>query len=192
MDELFKEKEKIVKKLEEINYKIYQELNNGKDYNDVYNGELFKQRELLNDKLDLIERELFIKKTPIISDEIIELKKLDDDIIGDYFIYLKSIKKSIGLIKYRGYHNEGSADIGYIIDEKYRNKGYAKRALDLLSEHLFNNDIYDFWISCYKTNIPSVKIITSYGGNIIKEENDILLFDCTTKKRNIEESIKRK
>ena len=184
MDDLIKEKEKLVKELEEINYKIYKELNEGKDYNDVYNGELFKQRELLNDKLDLIERELFIKKTPIISDEIIELKKLDDDIIGDYFIYLKSIKKSIGLIKYRGYHSEGSADIGYIIDEQHRNKGYTKRVLELLSEHLFNNNINDFWITCYKTNNASIKIITNYGGNFIKEENDILLFECFTRKQN--------
>ena len=192
MYELINEKEKLVKELEEINYKIYKELNEGKDYNEVYNSELFKQRKLLSDKLDLIERELFINEESIISDEIIELKKKDDNIIGDYFIYLKSTNESIGLIKYRGYHNEGCADIGYIIDEQYRNKGYAKRALGLLGEHLFNNNINDFWISCYKTNVPSVKIIISYGGNIIKEENDILLFECITKKRNIEESIKRK
>ena len=117
MDDLIKEKEKLVKELEEINYKIYKELNEGKDYNEVYNGNLFKQRKLLSDKLSLIERELFINKIPIISDEIIELKKKDDNIIGDYFVYLKSINESIGFIKYRGYHNEGSADIGYIIDE---------------------------------------------------------------------------
>ena len=191
MDKLIEEKENIINELHRINYKIYKELKSGKDYSEVYNGELFKQRKILSNRLEIIEEKLFLSKKPIISDEIIELRKTDGDIIGDYFIYLKSIDESIGVIKYRGYHNDCSADIGYIVDEKYRRKGYASRALELLSEHLFNNNINDFWISCYKTNIPSIKIITNYGGTIINEEGDSFLFCCVTRRKK-EESVKSK
>ena len=183
MRKLIEEKEKIIKELENINYNIYKELNSGKDYSEVYNGKLFKQRKLLSIELDIIEQKLSQNKRTIISDEFIELRKNDDNIIGEYYIYLNDVNDSIGTITYKGYHNQGSNDIGYIIDEKYRKRGYASRALDLLSEHLFNNNINDFWISCYKTNIPSIKIITNYGATLVKEERDILLFECYTKKR---------
>ena len=100
MLKLNEEKEILVQELENINYNIFKELNNGKDYDEVYNSDLFKKRNIIIDKLNLIENELKNNKKVIISDDIIELKKIDDDIIGDYSIYLKNNNEVIGTITY--------------------------------------------------------------------------------------------
>ena len=98
----------------------------------------------------------------VTEDNEIELRTENDNIINFYDIYLKDIDKCVGYIKYRG-HN------------------YAYKALILLSQHLNEFGIEDFWITCDIDNIPSKKTIEKYAQIYPKELGDnILRYECPT------------
>ena len=45
------------------------------------------------------------------------------------------------------------------------------------------NGVEDFWISTYKDNLPSLKTIERYGGELLDSINPRLrLFQCNTRK----------
>ncbi len=80
-----------------------------------------------------------------------------------------------------GYHtNEFLGDVGFVIDPEYRGNSYAYHALCLVGELLKEKGIEDFWISAYKTNIPSVKTIEKYGGVVIKSDDRYNLYQAPT------------
>ena len=118
----------------------------------------------------------------VTEDNEIELRTENDNIINFYDIYLKDIDKCVGYIKYRGYHNnEKIGDVGYVIYPKYRGHNYAYKALILLSQHLNELGIEDFWITCDIDNIPSKKTIEKYAQIYPKELGDnILRYECPT------------
>lgn len=104
----------------------------------------------------------------VLEDDKIELRTNDENIINKYEIYLKETNECVGYIIYRGYHNDVLlGDMGSIIYPKYRGHGYAARALILLSQHLNENNIDNFYITCEKNNISSF--------NTIKKHNNIVL-----------------
>ena len=118
----------------------------------------------------------------VTEDNEIELRTENDNIINFYDIYLKDIDKCVGYIKYRGYHNnEKIGDVGYVIYPKYRGHNYAYKALILLSQHLNEFGIEDFWITCDIDNIPSKKTIEKYAQIYPKELGDnTLRYECPT------------
>lgn len=124
--------------------------------------------------------------TEKIEDNLIELKKDIDSLENIYSIILKTRNIQIGSISYRGYHYDSQlGDIGYMIHYNYRGHGFAQRALILLSQYLNNNDIRDFWITCDKDNIESLKQIIAHGDIIEKRfvTEDIMFFNCKTKEK---------
>ncbi len=126
--------------------------------------------------------------TVIQNDNKIELKSDNiNHIINQYYIYQKQKNICIGNIEYKGYHyEENIGDIDINIYAKYRQNGYAYRALKLLSEYLNQNEIPDFWATCNKNDLASLKIIIHHG-ELIEEKyisEEKLFFKCKTKQKN--------
>ena len=134
---------------------------------------------LLNEKLDYLKSEF------IASDNEIEIKRFGNNVCNRYNIYIKGKGLKVGYIDYRGYHNSiVLGDIGYVIDYRYRGNNYAYKALCLLSNYLYENNIPDFYISVFHDNIPSIKTIRKYGGGmIIKKDNMITTYQCETREK---------
>ena len=164
--------------------------------------------------LDKVEAEIWIKKPPVATNNIIDLRKgsiafapiKEEVITGMYDIYLHNTNTYIGCIMYSGYHCHNIyRDVGFQINKEYRGHGYAYQALTLLSNLLYKKGINDFWITVDKDNIPSIKTIKKYGGKLLKEyksgllENPAILdFECKTRKiefeneNNIQNNIRSK
>ena len=175
MDELLKEKR-------QLEYLI----NNKKNEIIISKGEerQTKENELKELKKELEEiKEKIINITPrATSDDLIELIEIEK---GIYLIRLNVTKMIVGIIKYRGYHYSMMlGDISYEIYEPFRGNNYAYKALCLLSELLYNNNIDDFWITAYTDNIPSNKIIQKFNGEFIQKVGDLNLYNCCTKLEN--------
>ena len=89
--------------------------------------------------------------------------KIDITIAKQYrfVIDLKGI--SIGFIDLFNY-SIASAGVGIIIDNNYRNKGFAKEALNLLIDYsFFVLNINQLYACVTKDNLVSVKLFTSCG-----------------------------
>lgn len=188
LDDLIKKSNEIkekIKMLEEKQDSLYNALNrsNSEDnYKETRKeiGKIYNEiRELDNIDFELQEK-IFELSPPVKQGNLIDLK-----IRGYvYYIVLHNESKIVGKIDYRAYHCNGYiGDIGYSIDEEYRNKGFATEALSLLSELLFEKGVPDFWVSCNKYNFASKRVIEKNGGKIIKDEKDYVLFECQTCRR---------
>ena len=148
-------------------------------------GVNMKKFQILNEKYWLLEERLeYLDSYLVASDDEIEIKTNNRNLDCMYGIFLKSNGLKIGHIDYRGYHDSIiSGDIGYVIDSKYNGHNYAYKALCLLSGYLNKNNITDFYISVFKDNYPSMKIIEKYGGSIIYEDDMIITYQCDTIKK---------
>ena len=121
-----------------------------------------------------------------IEDDVIELETSMDSLENTYSIILKTRNVQIGSIEYRGYHYDSQiGDIGYMIHRNYRGHGFAQRALILLSQHLNENNVLDFWITCNRENAESLKQIIGHGDIVDKKfvTEDIMFFNCKTKEK---------
>ena len=153
--------------------------------------ELFREKfKVLNEKYWFLQEKLdYYESTLIACDDEIEIKRFGPNIDNMYGIYLKGEGIKVGHIDYRGYHNSSLVgDVGYVIDKRYSGNNYAYKALCLLSEYLFQNNIPDFYISVFLNNTPSLKIIIktilNYGGNIFEMNDNIVTFKCFTRERD--------
>ena len=91
-----------------------------------------------------------------------------------FVIDLNSIP--IGFIDLFNYTND-NAGIGVIITEKYRKKGFAKEALNLLDDYAFVIlDINQLYCSITKDNLRSMKLFTSCGFESKKEKKGLQYF----------------
>ena len=157
--------------------------------------DIVRQRDSLYQKQDLLEHELyylsekiFWELPPVKSDGGVELRKTIDgrnavkeDMTGEYSICLANEKEVVGHISYRGYHvSDYLGDIGYTVYPEFRGNNFSYRALCMLGELLKENGVDDFWISTYKSNTPSVKVIEKYGGMPIKEDDYYSLYRAET------------
>ena len=99
----------------------------------------------------------------ISSNSKIDLYKLDDDIDGDYYIYLHDTIDEVGVISYDPqYTNTVYGDISYAIDDNYQGNGYAYEALCMLADHLRKQNVCEIRLSVNNHNIPSIKTIEKY------------------------------
>ena len=139
---------------------------------------------LLQEKLDYYDSHL------IASSEELDIKRFGNEIESIYNIYLKGQYLKIGHIDYRGYHfSPITGDVGYVIDYRFNGHNYAYKALCLLSDYLKKNNIPDFYVSVFYDNIPSIKTIQKYGGQIIWQDNRIATYDCLTRRINNEKTF---
>jgi len=74
-------------------------------------------------------------------------------------------------------YKTNSAGIGVIITENYRNKGFAKQALCLLSDYAFTTvNVFKLHCSIEKDNLASIKLFISCGFELEKEEKELQYF----------------
>ena len=76
-----------------------------------------------------------------------------------------------------------SAGVGVIIAENYRNKGFAKEALHLLGEHAFTTiNVFKLHCNIAKDNLLSIKLFTSCGFELERQEKELQYFVKLAKK----------
>ena len=172
---------------------LYDDCNYERKFKDNYELErkykkLKKELSILEMKMREIEKNIFLKYEPITFNEKIDLRKETKKLEGVYSIFLHNTNICIGEIKYKGYHQFGG-DMSVFIDKQYRGHGYAYEALRLLSDLLQKNGIGDFWLAVEKKNIPSLKTIEKYGGQVVSDFGPAaLLYECKALSIDLEES----
>ena len=135
--------------------------------------------------IEEIDNKIKLSIPPVKMGELVDLRTIDKG--SSFAIYLHGKPIQIGEIDYRDYHcSEYLGDIGYAIDEQYRNHGYATEALSLLSEKLYEEGITDFWVSVNDNNMSSIRVIEKSGGELLKSEKGICLYMVPTKLRNFD------
>jgi diamine N-acetyltransferase len=74
-------------------------------------------------------------------------------------------------------YTTNSAGVGVIIAENYRNKGFAKQALYLLSDYAFTTiNLFKLHCAIAKDNLESIKLFTSCGFKLERQEEDLQYF----------------
>ncbi len=74
-------------------------------------------------------------------------------------------------------YKTNSAGVGVIIAENYRNKGFAKQALYLLSDYAFTTiNLFKLHCAIAKDNLESIKLFTSCGFKLERQEEDLQYF----------------
>ena len=129
-------------------------------------------------------REIYFTIPPINTNGILDLR---EGVEGRYNLYLSGTDIYVGFIEYKGYHiSRRTGDVGCKIDSKYRGKGYAYYANQLLGDLLYKNNIMDFWGTAFKDNIGSIKLMEKYGGIKIADGEipGVVLYECKTKPLN--------
>ena len=80
-------------------------------------------------------------------------------------------------------YTANSAGVGVIITENYRNKGFAKQALHLLSDYAFTTiNLFKLHCAIAKDNLGSIKLFTSCGFELEREEKKLQYFVKLAKK----------
>ena len=79
-------------------------------------------------------------------------------------IYLLSDDTLIGSLCFKGSPINGSVEIGYGIDEKYRNQGYAAEAVRSISDWAFTNpEVYFVLAETDWYNLASIRVLEKTG-----------------------------
>ena len=106
----------------------------------------------------------------------------DIKVAKQYRFVIDLDRTPIGFIDLFNYTIE-SAGVGVIIAENYRNKGFAKQALDLLSNYTFTTiNVFKLHCTITKDNLESIKLFTSCGFELEKEEKELQYFVKLAKK----------
>ena len=101
---------------------------------------------------------------------------VDISIAKQYRFVIELYSKPIGFIDLFNYTKE-SADVGLIVANEYRNKGYANEALMLICNYAFDNLNLLFLKCCIRNdNQISIKLFASCGFLLFKEEEDFCSF----------------
>ena len=102
--------------------------------------------------------------------------KTDITVAKQYRFVIDLNSTPIGFIDLFDYTTD-SAGVGVIITKDYRNKGFAKEALNLLADYAFVIlDITQLYCSITKDNLRSIKLFTSCGFEPKKEKKDLQYF----------------
>ena len=108
--------------------------------------------------------------------------KTDITVAKQYRFVIDLNSTPIGFIDLFDYTTD-SAGVGVIITKDYRNKGFAKEALTLLTDYAFVIlDINQLYCSITKDNLRSIKLFTSCGFEPKKEKKDLQYFVKLAKK----------
>ncbi len=91
-----------------------------------------------------------------------------------WIIVLKEANRIIGTAMLKGYPNEkGEIIIGYVMEERYRCKGYMTEALSSITQWIFlNPDVKCVLADTLKTNKPSHKVLQKIGMVHYKEDDE--------------------
>ena len=186
MEELKKEIQELKTKEEKINKKIDELDEKGKFMESIiFLPQVFE----IANKIKVLEKELMFEIGPDYTDQIVDLYyKIKEEKKDEYYydIYLSNTRTLIGYIVYRDNNMVTKiGNIGYYIEEKYRNNGYAYKALNLINQKLLELEKENIIITTYEENIPSRKIIEKFGGKLKeKDKYNVLYYECEVKKIN--------
>ena len=116
-----------------------------------------------------------------LSDYIVNAKT-DIKIAKQYRFVIDLNRAPIGFIDLFDY-TANSAGVGVIIIKDYRNKGFAKLALHLLSAYAFTTiNLFKLHCAIAKDNLASIKLFISCGFELEKEEKELQYFIKLAKK----------
>ena len=102
--------------------------------------------------------------------------KTDIKVAKQYRFVIDLNSTPIGFIDLFDYTTD-SAGVGVIITKSYRNKGFAKEALNLLTDYAFVIlDIAQLYATVTKDNLRSIKLFTSCGFESKKEKKGLQYF----------------
>ena len=102
--------------------------------------------------------------------------KTDIKVAKQYRFVIDLNSTPIGFIDLFDYTTD-SAGVGVIITKSYRNKGFAKEALNLLADYAFVIlDINQLYCSITKDNLRSIKLFASCGFEPKKEKKSLQYF----------------
>ena len=102
--------------------------------------------------------------------------KTDITVAKQYRFVIDLNSTPIGFIDLFDYTTD-SAGVGVIITKDYRNKGFAKEALNLLTDYAFIIlDINQLYCSITKDNLVSIKLFSSCGFGLQREEKELQYF----------------
>jgi diamine N-acetyltransferase len=102
--------------------------------------------------------------------------KIDIKVAKQYRFVIDLNSTPIGFIDLFDYKTN-SAGVGVIIAENYRNKGFAKQALYLLSDYAFTTiNLFKLHCAIAKDNLESIKLFTSCGFKLERQEEDLQYF----------------
>ena len=105
-------------------------------------------------------------------------KWLRFDRVPETYFFLWDDDVIVGLFKIRHYLNdslrEGAGHIGYGILKKYRGLHYGTKGLALALEkcrEIVRED--EVYLSCFKNNTPSLKVMLNNGARIVRDDGEI-------------------
>ena len=108
--------------------------------------------------------------------------KTDIKVAKQYRFVIDLNSTPIGFIDLFDY-TANSAGVGVIIIENYRNKGFAKQALHLLSDYAFTTiNLFKLHCAMAKYNLASIKLFSSCGFELEKEGKELQYFVKLAKK----------
>lgn len=85
---------------------------------------------------------------------------------------------SIGDMGFKGPRKEHAVEVGYGIDEEYRNKGYATEALIAISKWaLSQKDVYFVQAQTDDDNAPSIRVVQKAGFKHIGRGDEGMLWE---------------
>lgn len=170
----------LYKKLENINNKIDKYCSENAYMPCPENFEKVKSDILI--AIDQYESKLFsLQNNPELSDNNIDLYlKNDNDSYSHYIIFLHDTDIYIGEINYQKNQpfKEKFGNISYRIFPEYRGNHYALSALNLMSDKLYKDGIEEIFLATERTNIPSLKTIERYGGELISSGELVVSYRC--------------
>ena len=101
--------------------------------------------------------------------------KTDIKVAKQYRFVIDLNSTPIGFIDLFDYTAD-SAGVGVIIAKNYRNKGFAKHALHLLNDYAFSTVNFKLHCAIAKDNLASIKLFTSCGFDLEREEKELQYF----------------
>lgn len=89
-----------------------------------------------------------------------------------YLAYIKDndINAYVGYVNYHYNKNDNRYECGIVIEAKYRGKGYAKPALNLLCEEALKNGIKELYNNFEMERSFALKVFLSVGFQIVKRQ----------------------
>lgn len=175
-------KEDLLKK-RKLLYEEYKNLYDLKFYNKTNNEDIDKKRNDIKEYIKTIEYEICNYIDNINTNNIISLKKIDNSIEGEYYIFLNDINRVIGSIRCDGLINKTISNVSIEIDENYRGNKYSKQSIELLSDYLSKNGIDEFYVAINKDNIPSLKLANYNNALKISEDEKKCKYIIKTKEK---------
>lgn len=89
-----------------------------------------------------------------------------------YLAYIKDddINEYVGYVNYHYNKNDNRYECGIVIEAKYRGKGYAKPALNLLCDEALKNGIKELYNNFEMERSLALKVFLSVGFQIVKRQ----------------------